>query len=291
MKLRKKSLVSNLLCLAVFASASFAATSPLNNPRGLAVDAKGNLYVANTLGGANGTGNILVYSPAYVQLPKKTITQNINLPAAVAFDPSGNLWVANDGASNGGTHGSVAEYIAGVQNMKATIAQGIVEPTALAVDGMDNLWVENNFGNIAIYGSNSAYAPPTVLMQTLTPPPPLAGMAIVGNDVLAYSSNGFTLLTPATPALVSASLQGYAVATTGVALAGGTGGTLYIAADNQNIYFALPNQGASYLSAVPFVPAGIAVDNARGRLYVSSGFGNSIYVISATSGAILDIIQ
>ena len=44
-----------LLCLAAFASASFAATSPLNNPRGLAVDAKGNLYVANTLGGASGT--------------------------------------------------------------------------------------------------------------------------------------------------------------------------------------------------------------------------------------------
>ena len=41
-----------LLCLTVFASASFAASSPLNNPRGLAVDAKGNLYVANTLGGA-----------------------------------------------------------------------------------------------------------------------------------------------------------------------------------------------------------------------------------------------
>ena len=39
-----------LLFVAVFASASLSATSPLNNPRGLAVDAKGNLYVAIRLG-------------------------------------------------------------------------------------------------------------------------------------------------------------------------------------------------------------------------------------------------
>lgn len=209
-----------LVCLIVLASTSFAATSALNNPRGLALDAKGNLYVANTLGGANGTGNILVYSPSYVQLQKKTITQNINLPSTLAFDPFGNLWDANDGSSNGGTNGSIAEYIGGVQNTNASISNGIAEPKALAIDGMDNIWVENNLGNITVYGSASlAYAPPTTLIQTLTPPPPLVGMTIVGNDVLAFASNGRTILTPATPALVSGSLQDYGYQITGVALA------------------------------------------------------------------------
>ena len=39
--------------------ASFAATKPLNSPQGLALDSKGNLYVAN-----NGGNQILIYTPA-----------------------------------------------------------------------------------------------------------------------------------------------------------------------------------------------------------------------------------
>ena len=60
--------------LALFATTSFAAL-PLNQPAGLAVDAAGNLYVANF-----GSNNILVYSPKYVQLPGKTIKKIIVVP-------------------------------------------------------------------------------------------------------------------------------------------------------------------------------------------------------------------
>lgn len=44
----------------LLASVSFAATSALELLRGLAIDAKGNLYVANSV-----ANNILVYSPSY----------------------------------------------------------------------------------------------------------------------------------------------------------------------------------------------------------------------------------
>ena len=57
-----------LLCVCAFTSASFAATKPLSYPRGLAVDGKGNLYVANS-----GGNDILVYNPNYVQVTAKTI--------------------------------------------------------------------------------------------------------------------------------------------------------------------------------------------------------------------------
>jgi hypothetical protein len=43
-------IVTSLLPLLVLASASFAATNPLANPFGMAVDAKGNLWVANGRG-------------------------------------------------------------------------------------------------------------------------------------------------------------------------------------------------------------------------------------------------
>lgn len=82
-----KSIVWTLLCLVFFASLSFAA-SGLNNPSALAVDAKGNLWVAN-----QGANNILKFNPNYVLQAKSTITAGINAPTGIALDPLGNVWV------------------------------------------------------------------------------------------------------------------------------------------------------------------------------------------------------
>jgi DNA-binding beta-propeller fold protein YncE len=75
----------------------------LSYPKGLAVDAKGNLHVANS-----GGNDILVYNPELSQVTSKTITCNISNPSGVALDRVGNLWVTNHGTSNGGGSGSVA---------------------------------------------------------------------------------------------------------------------------------------------------------------------------------------
>jgi hypothetical protein len=133
----KNNLVCTLLCLAIFALSSFAATSPLNNPRGLAVDTKGNLYVANTLGGTSGTGDILVYSPTHVLQSTMTITQDMNLPIGIAFDGLGNLWVAVSGANRYSTTGSLLEFTGGVEDNTA-IYTGIAHPAAMAIDGIGN---------------------------------------------------------------------------------------------------------------------------------------------------------
>ena len=138
---------ATLLCLVAFASASFAATKPLSLPKGLAVDSKGNLYVANS-----GGNDILVYSTAYTQVAAKTITQNVSNPSGVAFDAAGNLWVSNTGTSNGGANGSIAEYTNGKQNTAASITNGVLGPNAIAVDGLGNIWVENDYVNITVYG-------------------------------------------------------------------------------------------------------------------------------------------
>ena len=69
---------------------SFAATKPLNSPQGLAVDSKGNLYVANNAG-----NDILIYNPSYAQMTAKTISKGVASPSAFAIDASGNIWVGN----------------------------------------------------------------------------------------------------------------------------------------------------------------------------------------------------
>src|SRR5215471_17165481 len=62
----------------------------LDRPEGLALDANGNLYVAN-----EGSNQVLVYNPNYVLQTTKSITSGLNAPTGVAFDSKGNVYVAN----------------------------------------------------------------------------------------------------------------------------------------------------------------------------------------------------
>lgn len=282
-------IASALLIFCAFASASFAATNPLNNPRGMAVDAKGNLWVANVEGGASGTGNVLAFSPGYVLQKADTITSNLNLPTAVAFDPLGNLWVANAGTSNGSTYGSIAEYVAGKQNTSATITNGVVEPLALAIDGMGDVRVENQLANITVYASTSVYAPPTSLLQTLTVNPPVYGIA-VANNVLGYGNANGTILVATEPILASNAQNGGAYGFSGVALAGDNKGDFYIGNSDGSVVIATPAGEAFNFLQLSFAPTGIAVDNVRGRVYISNGPANTIYAYS-TAGALLKTIQ
>ena len=60
------------------------------DPVGLAFDASGNLYVANT-----DTNTVSEFTPGSTT-PTATLT-GLDAPDALAFDASGNLYVANDG--------------------------------------------------------------------------------------------------------------------------------------------------------------------------------------------------
>ncbi|MGA3089816.1 MAG: hypothetical protein ABSD75_14460 [Terriglobales bacterium] len=278
-------IAATLLCLVVFASASFAATNPLSYPQGLAVDAKGNLYVAN-----NDANNILIFSPGYALQKSDTITQNINFPTAVAIDPLGNLWVANAGPSNGGTYGSIAEYIGRQQYLPATITNGIVSPLAMAIDGIGDVWVENDFNSITVYASPSPAFPPNALAQTLFVNPPVFGLA-VAEDVFAYGNNNGTLLVALEPVLASNDQKGEGFSTlTGVALASAPGGNFYVGNSDGTVDLVAVNGSVSEFLTLPFVPSGIAVDNVRGRVYISNAPGNSISVYS-TAGTLLHTIE
>lgn len=283
-------IASTLLCLAAFASSSFAA-NPLVNPRGMAVDAKGNLWVANKQGGSAGIGNILAFGPAYKQLTNRTIVNAILDPTGVAFDSQGNLWVANSYSYQTG-NGYIAEFTNGVFNSVATITNGVVEPSALAIDGLDNIWVlnaNNSTPNITVYASTTAYSTPATLVQTITPAPPVNGITVAQANVLSFGSNGNIYVTPAVPALISGAVDTNSYPAYDAVALTTAAGIEYVATSDGSVY-AVINASPTKLFQVSFTPAGIAVDSVRGRVYLSSGSSNSIAVYSKT-GSLLHTIN
>jgi DNA-binding beta-propeller fold protein YncE len=274
-----KGLAAAVLAFGLGVSA-IAATNPLNAPRGLAVDSKGILWVANS-----GDNNVIAFNPNYKQVAADTITAGISNPTGVAFDPNGNLWVANYGGG-----GSVTEYTAGVQQTGNTITSNILAPGAIAIDGLGDIWVQNDGINVTLYANYYNLSPQYV--RTYNPPGLVFvyGLAAYGPWIAFGSPQGLEFLPIADYFLAGdgpgadSNYQAYS-----------------LAMDSQNnLYMGLLNNTvvvggvASYnfktFASLSFTPAGIAIDNARGRVYVSNMNGNQILVFS-TTGAILHTIE
>ena len=113
----------------------------LNAPAGLAVDAAGNLWVANAAGNSvtelSDIGTLLTGSTGY------TGSNNIFGAQGIAVDTNGNVWVADTLLS------SVVELNvdAGVVKSSSTFTNGGLNgPTGIAIDSRNNLWVANFAG-------------------------------------------------------------------------------------------------------------------------------------------------
>ena len=115
-KSRRSIIVSVASMLMMLSCLGHGWAQTLNGPSGLALDAKGNLYVANEYG-----NQVLVYNPNYVLQTTKSITSGLNAPTGVAFDSKGNVYVANFNNAN------INQYSpAGVLNTRFSITDGII---------------------------------------------------------------------------------------------------------------------------------------------------------------------
>jgi hypothetical protein len=270
--------VSLVLC----ASTSFAVHN-LKQPAGLAVDSAGNLYVANY-----GLNEILIYSPNYVQLVSRTITQNIAGPEDVAFDPYGNLWVANFTGNANGASGYITEYTAGVQNTSATINNGIVGPLYLSFDGLDNLWVLNDGMNITIYDPTYPFNPPSNLVRTIDTN---VKVFKVSAGAIVSGTRNKILADPASVVLQGVSGLGSEPVAVGVtAIAPESSGNTYFCDPSRNVHIIDGSGDINDFVSLGFAARGMAVDNRNKRLYASNESGQEIVVYSTTTGELLETI-
>jgi streptogramin lyase len=262
-----------LIFLTLAACQSWAAT-PLNGPLGLALDSKGNLYVANSL-----NDQILVYNPNYVQQTKKTITAGVSNPYGVAFDSKSNLYVANHGNSSVTVYDST-----GKQKTGSTITNGIHYPEKIAIDSLDGIWVVNNYETVTMYSSSGTLigsSTPGVEVESIATRGPWYVMGF-SDHWNQYSTEEFlTQGTGASPVRFGSAANIYAATFDNK-------GIYWVCQFNGEVDVVNPYNNVATAIIQPGQPGfyGIAVDSTRGRIYLSSYSSNLIDVFT-TSGSFL----
>jgi Beta-propeller repeat len=118
----------------------------LNSPYGVALDFSGNIYVANSTGGADGNGSVTVYPPLGTstgvlnEAPSSTIAgksstddnTGFNSPGGIALDATAKIYITNDGSANGGVD-SITVYSTGSNGNVAPSATITGSSTGLAI--------------------------------------------------------------------------------------------------------------------------------------------------------------
>lgn len=134
-------------------SSSSQISTLMAGAKGMALDASGNLFVAN-----QNSNSVQVFAPPYTGAPT-SITNGVSEPQDVLLDPSGNLFVANFGST---CCGFVTIYAPPSYTLTTTITNSIFEPSWIVMDVSRNLFVANNGGGVLIYAPPYTGSPVTV---------------------------------------------------------------------------------------------------------------------------------
>jgi sugar lactone lactonase YvrE len=176
------------LCLAAGASSLPAQTgvsgatipvgSGFSHPSQVAVDGRGDIFVADFLNsaikeivaGTNGNAAGIVSSTSTVN----TVGSGFSGPYGVAVDGKGNVFVGDDGSDTvyeivAGTNGNAAGIVSSTSTVKMITARGqIVGPGNVAVDGRGDVFVTSANGDTPVYelvaGTNGN--PPGIVSPT-----------------------------------------------------------------------------------------------------------------------------
>ncbi len=265
----------------------------LNTPSGVAVDAAGNVYIADsglaevmkrtvdgnlTVIAGVSAGNNNAYAPGVT--PQSATSVRLGGPTSVAVDGAGNVYIA-DPPSNQideiyASSGELAVIAGGGANAPAATAQSATavalnNPQAVAVDSAGNVFIADQ-GNRVV----EEYYPASGTLAVI------AGGGSTPASSTPQSATGVSLPSPSGVAVDAAGdvFIGDSVLTA-VAERYAAGGLALIAGGG----FTPPGTTAGSALSAQISPAGLAVDGA-GNLYLADGFSNLVEKISAAAFAL-----
>ena len=156
------------------------ASTGLSLPGGVAVDAAGNVYIADF------NHNALKEWNASTQQVTTLVSSGLNHPIAVAVDGSGNVYIADR------DNNAIKEWHAATQQVTTLVSSGLNEPVGVAADGAGNVYIAD-YGNLAIKEWNArTQQVKTVVTGQFLP----SGVAVdpAGNVYIADSLNNLVEL-------------------------------------------------------------------------------------------------
>ena len=238
----------------------------LGQPLGVAVDAKGNVYIADYL------NNNVWKAPATGSA--STVGTGLSYPSGVAVDGAGNVFIADYG------NGKVKEVprTGSSYGTQISLSSSATQPTGVAVDGSGNIYIAD-YGQNKVYKqtpSAGSYSETTVPTTGLSNPYLVAADAF-GNVYIADSGNGRVVEVPWSGSAFGTQITivDSLASPSGVAIDGN--GNLYISATGNSQVLKATLSGVGYIltpvqTGALSSPYGLAVDGA-GNLFVAD-FGH-----------------
>jgi streptogramin lyase len=236
--------------------------SGLNAPQGVAVDAQGNVYIADT--GNNAVREWLSTSRKVSAL----VSSGLRSPTGAAVDQTGNLYIADSG-----NHAIKEWSIA--SGRVTSLVSGLANPYGAAVDTQGNVYFSDAGNNVIKEWRAAGHGVITLVGSGLTNP---EGVALDAQGNLFFSNTGANAIdewnadTQQVTTPVSSGISG----PSGVALDGQ--GNIYFADTGDNAikqWNPVTQQVLTLVSSGLNHPAGVAVD-ALGNLYVADQGNNAI---------------
>ena len=232
--------------------------SRLNQPEGVAVDASGNVYVAD-----RGNNAIQVWNAATNTV--STLVSGLNYPYGVAVDASGNVYFSDSTA--------IREWNAATKTFSALVSSGLSEPDGLAVDASGNVYFAN--GSAVKQWNAATHTVGTLFSDGVGGV--LAGVAVDAAGNVYFANPRFNVVeewnaATNTVALLVQDLK----APQGVAVDGS--GNVYVADTGHNAIreWNAATRTVSLLSDGGWkMPQGVAVD-ASGNLYLGDTGNNAV---------------
>ncbi len=235
------------------------AAANLSSPYGVAVDAYGNVYVADT-------GNSQVVKFGVGGALPTTVGAGLSFPSGVAVDAAGNVYIADTGNSR-----VVRVPVGG--GAQTTVGSGFSYPSGVAVDPGGNIIVaDTNHNRVMLVQAPPSVSAPTLIMGGLSYPETAVYDPPTGGYLIADSGNNRVLSVNGNQVSVVGSSFNYP---SGVAV--DNIGNIYVADSGNGQVVEVPwSGGTQYAIGSGFgTPAALALDG-NGNLYVADSSANTV---------------